>query len=90
MLYRVIYSKACRNIKRFALYLSIVVYLVKARTGESEKQPLLCNDCEMGEYTRAVSGQRLGKHFPAETNNATVGLQQWKRGVSTVVRAEMI
>jgi hypothetical protein len=35
----------------------------------------------------AVSGQRLGKHVPVARqqilNNATVGLQQWKRGVST-------
>jgi hypothetical protein len=27
---------------------------------------LLCNDSEMGGYTRAVSGQRLGKHVPAK------------------------
>jgi hypothetical protein len=31
------------------------------------------NDREMGGYTRAVSGQRLGKHVPAATGtNATV------------------
>jgi hypothetical protein len=29
---------------------------------------LLCNDPEMGGYTRVVSGQRLGKHVPAGTN----------------------
>jgi hypothetical protein len=25
---------------------------------------LLCNDSEMGGYTRAVSGRRIGKHVP--------------------------
>jgi hypothetical protein len=33
-----------------------------------------------------VSGQQLGKHIPVARrqiiNNATVGLQQWKQGVS--------
>jgi hypothetical protein len=37
----------------------------------------------MGGYTRAVSGQRLGKHVPLaiqqSLNNATVGLQQWEK-----------
>jgi hypothetical protein len=49
-------------------------------------EPLLCNDHEMVVYTRAVSGQRLGKHIPIARqqilNNTTVGLQQWKCGVS--------
>jgi hypothetical protein len=31
-------------------------------------EPLLCNDREMGGYTRAVSGQRLSKHVHAATN----------------------
>jgi hypothetical protein len=48
---------------------------------------LLCNDSEMGGYTRAVSGQRLGEHIPVPRHqihiNVTVGLQQWKRCVST-------
>jgi hypothetical protein len=39
-------------------------------------------------YTVTVSGQWLGKHIPVARqqiiNNATVGLQQWKWGVSTV------
>jgi hypothetical protein len=39
--------------------------------------PLLCNDREMGGYTRAVSGQQLGKHVVVGRqqilNNATVG-----------------
>jgi hypothetical protein len=36
-------------------------------------RPLLCNDCEMGGYTRAACRQRLGKHFQAETNtHATI------------------
>jgi hypothetical protein len=49
-------------------------------------QPLPCNDREMGGYTTPVSKQRLSKHVPIPRqqilNNATVGLQQWKRGVS--------
>jgi hypothetical protein len=40
--------------------------------------PLLCNDHEMGGYTRPLPGQRLGKHIhiPGQQilNNATVGL----------------
>jgi hypothetical protein len=39
-------------------------------------EPLLCDDREMGGYTRAVYGQRLGKHVPVARqqilNNATV------------------
>jgi hypothetical protein len=31
-------------------------------------EPLLCNDREMGGYTRAVSGQRLGKHVLIATD----------------------
>jgi hypothetical protein len=38
-------------------------------------------------YTAAGTGQRFGKHVPVARqqilNNATVVLQQWKRGVST-------
>jgi hypothetical protein len=56
---------------------------------------------EMLGYTRAVSAQRLAKHVPAKytteifpryqiLNNATVGLQQWKRYVFYVVRAEVL
>jgi hypothetical protein len=45
-------------------------------------EPLLSNDREMGGYTRAVSGRRLGKHVLVARqqilDNATVGLQQWK------------
>jgi hypothetical protein len=56
--------------------------------------PLLCNERNMGGYTRVVSGQRLGKHFPIATQyifiNATVGLQQWKTRVFYVVRAEKL
>jgi hypothetical protein len=48
----------------------------------------------MGGYTRAVSGQRFGKHVPAARqqiiNNAAVGLQQWKSRFFYVVRAEML
>jgi hypothetical protein len=43
-------------------------------------EPLLCNDCDIGGYTRAVSGQQLSKHFPVTRqqilNNETVGLQE--------------
>jgi hypothetical protein len=28
-------------------------------------EPLLCVDCEVGEYTRDLSRQQLGKHVPA-------------------------
>jgi hypothetical protein len=56
--------------------------------------PLLCNDRDIGGYTRTVSGQRLGKHVPIARqqilNNATVGLQQWNRRVFYVVSAERL
>jgi hypothetical protein len=47
----------------------IVEYLLKAKTVEPEKQQLLSNDS-----TRPIPRQRLAKHVPAETNNATVWL----------------
>jgi hypothetical protein len=47
--------------------LNIVAYLLKARTVEPEKQPLLANGYE----TTFLSGQRLGKHVPAEINDVT-------------------
>jgi hypothetical protein len=57
-------------------------------------EPLVCNDREMGGYTRAFFGQRLGKQIPVARqqilNNATVGLQQWKSCVFYVIRAEML
>jgi hypothetical protein len=34
----------------------------------SRVELFLCNDREMGGYTRAVSGQRLSKHVPAATD----------------------
>jgi hypothetical protein len=46
-------------------------------------QPLLCNEREMGGYTRAVSGQRLGKHVPSarhEYNNGTAEERCFLRG----------
>jgi hypothetical protein len=47
----------------------IVAYLLKARTVESEKQPLLTN----GSETTSVSRSRLGKHVPAATDtHATI------------------
>jgi hypothetical protein len=46
-----------------------VAYLLKARTVEPEKPPLLMN----GSETAFVSRQRLGKHVPAATDaHATV------------------
>jgi hypothetical protein len=55
--------------------------------------PLLCNDREMGRYTKDVSGQWLGKHVPIARQqilNARVGLPQWKSCVLYVVHAEML
>jgi hypothetical protein len=43
---------------------SIVAYLLKARTMEREKQPLLAN----GSETTFVSTQRLDKHVPTATD----------------------
>jgi hypothetical protein len=34
-------------------------------------EPLVCNDREIGGYTKAVSWQRLGKHVPAATDTNT-------------------
>jgi hypothetical protein len=46
-----------------------VTYLLKERTVEPEKQPLLANVSE----TTFVSRQRLGKHVPAATDtHATI------------------
>jgi hypothetical protein len=48
-----------------------VAHLLKARTVESEKQPLLVNGAE----TTFVSRQRLGKHVPVATDtHATIEL----------------
>jgi hypothetical protein len=35
-----------------------------------------CSDREMGEYTMAVSGQRLGKHVPAATDTHAI-TEEW-------------
>jgi hypothetical protein len=51
-------------------------------------ESLLCNDREMGEYTRAVSGQRLGKHIPAATNRRATIETLLETGCFYVVRAE--
>jgi hypothetical protein len=45
----------------------IVACLLRGRTVEREKHPLLAN----GSKTTFVSGQRLGKHIPMETNVTT-------------------
>jgi hypothetical protein len=51
------------------IYECIVAYLLKARTVEPEKHPLLAN----GSETAFVSRQRLGKHVPAAMDtHATV------------------
>jgi hypothetical protein len=36
------------------------------------REPLLCNDREVSKYTRAVSGQWLGKHVPATTDTHAI------------------
>jgi hypothetical protein len=51
-------------------------------------QPLLCDDCEIGEYTRDVSRQRFCKHFPAATNRRTTIEVLLETGCFYVVRAE--
>jgi hypothetical protein len=56
-----------------------VAYLLKARTVEPEKHPLLVN----GSETTLVSRQRLGKHVPVATD--TVG-----NGVFYSVRAKRL
>jgi hypothetical protein len=54
----------------------IVAYLLKARTVEPEKEPLLAN----GSETTSVFRQRLGKHDPVATDtHATIQiLYCWK------------
>jgi hypothetical protein len=53
-------------------------YFYKIRFNIVACKPLLGNDIEMGAYTRAVSGQRLGKNISVarqqNLSNATVGL----------------
>jgi hypothetical protein len=46
--------------------------------------PLPCNDLEMGDYIRPVSGQRLGKHVPMATSTHAT----WELGVVYAVHAE--
>jgi hypothetical protein len=48
-------------------------------------EPLLCNDIEMGGYTRTVSGQRLGKHVPEATDTHIT-----EESFIYMVRAEML
>jgi hypothetical protein len=49
---------------------------------------LLCDDREIGEYTRDVSRQRLGKHVPAATNRRATIEVLLETGCFYVVRAE--
>jgi hypothetical protein len=44
-------------------------------------EPLLCNDREMGGYTRAVSGQRLGNHVTATTDTNATMVKKQRNGV---------
>jgi hypothetical protein len=69
-----------------------------SRYDESSKilwrvDPLLYNDSEVGGYTRAVSGQRLGKHVSV-ARQQLLTMQQFNynngRTVFYVVRAEML
>jgi hypothetical protein len=48
----------------YPILLDIVAYLLKARTVEPEKQPLLRNDLKRNGYTRLVPRQRLVNTFP--------------------------
>jgi hypothetical protein len=61
---------------------NIVAYLLKRRTAELEKQPLLAN----GSEPTFVSGQRVDKHVSAATEtNATI-----EELCFLCVRAEML
>jgi hypothetical protein len=53
-----------------------VAYLLKARTVEPEKQPLLAKGSEI----IFVSRQRLGQHFPAATDTHATEEQCFLRG----------
>jgi hypothetical protein len=44
----------------------------------------------IGEYTKTVSEQRLGKYVPAVTNTHVTTDLLWKRGAFYVVRVEML
>jgi hypothetical protein len=50
---------------------------------------LICNDRKISEYTRAVSRQWLGKHFPTATDTNAAVVQQ-QRKVFSMVRAEAV
>jgi hypothetical protein len=62
----------------------IMAYLLKGRTVEPEKQPLLTN----GSETTFVSMQRLGKHIPAAMDTHAKIEVLLETGLSTVVHAE--
>jgi hypothetical protein len=62
-----------------------VTYLLKERTAEPEKQPLLAN----GSETTFVSTRRLGKHLSAATHTNAKGGTVGK-GVFCSVYAEML
>jgi hypothetical protein len=51
-------------------------------------QPLLCDDCEIGEYTSDASRQRLVKHVPVATNRRATIEVLLETGCFYVVRAE--
>jgi hypothetical protein len=55
---------------------NIVAYLLKTKTVERKKQPLLFNDRVLIKYIIAVFRQRLGKHVLAVTDtDATIEVQ---------------
>jgi hypothetical protein len=62
--------------KKYGQYIYIHIYILW------RIEPLLCNDREMGGYTRVVSGQLLGKHHPAAKNRRATMEILLERGVS--------
>jgi hypothetical protein len=60
-----------------------ITYIIMLRV-----EPLLCDDREIGEYTRDVSMQRLSKHVPAATNLRAAMQVLMDTGCFYMVRAE--
>jgi hypothetical protein len=68
------------------LHTNIVAYLLKARTVEPEKQPLLAN----GSETMFISRQRLGKHGSATADTHAIIETLFGNGVFCSVCAKGI
>jgi hypothetical protein len=70
--------------------MNIMACLLKARTTEPEKQPLLENGSETAFVSRQMPRNNGTTPVARQqiVNNAIVGLQQWKSYVFYVVRAE--